>query len=74
MANVLDAVLETTKALSPAPTRKVAEAAKAQAKTKTKQAEVKATKLGLKPKLGLQRPLRGSLPRLRKRWQGRLHL
>jgi hypothetical protein len=28
MANVLDVVLETTKTLSPAPTRKVAEAAK----------------------------------------------
>jgi hypothetical protein len=44
MANVLDAVLETTKALSPAPTRKVAEAAKAQAETDTKQAKVEATK------------------------------
>jgi hypothetical protein len=44
MANLLDAVLETTKALSPAPIRKVAKAAKAQAKTKTKQAEVEATK------------------------------
>jgi hypothetical protein len=32
MASVLDAVLETTKALSPAPTRKIAEAAKVQAK------------------------------------------
>jgi hypothetical protein len=31
MANVLDAVLETTKALSPAPTKKIAEAAKARA-------------------------------------------
>jgi hypothetical protein len=44
MANVLDAVLETTKALSPAPTKKIAEAAKAQAETKTRQAEVEATK------------------------------
>jgi hypothetical protein len=44
MANVLDVVLETTKALSPAPTRKVAEATKAQPKTDTKQAEVEATK------------------------------
>jgi hypothetical protein len=34
MASVLDAVLETTKALSPAPTRKIAEAAKVQAKAK----------------------------------------
>jgi hypothetical protein len=38
MANVLDAVLETTKALSPSPTKKIAEAGKAQAKTETKQA------------------------------------
>jgi uncharacterized membrane protein YqiK len=44
MANVLDAVLETTKALSPAPTKKIAEAAKAQAKTETGQAEAEATK------------------------------
>ena len=45
MANALDAVLETTKALSPALTRKVAEAAKAQAETETKQAKVEATKV-----------------------------
>jgi hypothetical protein len=35
MANVLDAVLETTKALSPAPTKKIVEAAKAQAEAET---------------------------------------
>jgi hypothetical protein len=67
MANVLDVVLETTKALSPAPTRKVAEAAKAQPETDTKQAEVEATKTELKPKLGLQRPPRRSLSHVRKR-------
>jgi hypothetical protein len=33
MASVLDAVLETTKALSPAPTKKTAEAATVQAET-----------------------------------------
>jgi hypothetical protein len=44
MANVLDAVLETTKALSPAPTKKIAEAAKAQAEAKTGQAKAEATK------------------------------
>jgi hypothetical protein len=44
MANVLDAMLETTKALSPAPTKKIAEAAKAQAEAKTGQAEAEATK------------------------------
>jgi hypothetical protein len=43
MANVLDAVLETTKALSPAPTKKNAEAAKTQAEAKTWQAETEAT-------------------------------
>jgi hypothetical protein len=34
MANVLDAIMETTKALSPAPTKKIAEAVKVQAKAK----------------------------------------
>jgi hypothetical protein len=41
MANML----ETTKALSPAPSKKVAEAAKAQAEAKTGQAEAEATKI-----------------------------
>jgi hypothetical protein len=36
MANVLDVVLETTKTLSPAPTRKITEASKAQPKAETK--------------------------------------
>jgi hypothetical protein len=40
MANVLDAMLETTKALSPAPTKKIAEATKAEAEAG--QAEAKA--------------------------------
>jgi hypothetical protein len=44
MANVLDAVVETTKALSPAPTKKIAEADKAQAEAETGQAEAEATK------------------------------
>ena len=44
MANVLDAVLETTKALSPPPTKKIAEAAKAQAESETRQAEAEAMK------------------------------
>jgi hypothetical protein len=43
MANVLDAVLESTKALSPAPTKKIAEAAKTQAEAETGQAETEAT-------------------------------
>jgi hypothetical protein len=44
MANMLDAVLETTKALSPAPTKKIAEAVKAQVEAETGQAEAEATK------------------------------
>jgi hypothetical protein len=44
MANMLDAVMETTKALSPAPTKKIVEAAKAQAEAETGQAEAEATK------------------------------
>jgi hypothetical protein len=42
MANVLDVVLETTKALSRSPTKKIVEAAKAQAEAKTGQAEAEA--------------------------------
>jgi hypothetical protein len=42
MANMLDAVLETTKALSPAPSKKIAEAAKAQAEAEAGQAEAEA--------------------------------
>jgi hypothetical protein len=45
MTNVLDAVLETTKALSPTPTKKIAKAAKAQAKAETGQVEVEAMKI-----------------------------
>jgi hypothetical protein len=57
MANVLDAVLEPTKALSPAPTRKIAEAAKAQAEAKTGQAETKATKIQAKDEAGPPAPV-----------------
>jgi hypothetical protein len=46
MANVLDVVLETTKTLSPAPTRKVAEAAKARLEADTKLVEIKANNSG----------------------------
>jgi hypothetical protein len=42
MANMLDAVLETTKALSPTPSKKIAEAAKAQAEVEARQAETEA--------------------------------
>jgi hypothetical protein len=42
MANVLDAVLETMKVLSPAATKKVDETPKMQAEAKTRQAETEA--------------------------------
>jgi hypothetical protein len=42
MASVLDAVLETTKALSPSPSKKIAEVAKAQTEAKARQAEAEA--------------------------------
>jgi hypothetical protein len=45
MANVLDAVLETTKVLSPAATNKVAEATKTQAEAKTGQAEAEVAQI-----------------------------
>jgi hypothetical protein len=52
MANVLDVVLETIKTLSPAPTRKVAEASKAQPEADTKQAEVKAATIQTETEAG----------------------
>jgi hypothetical protein len=51
-ANVLDVVLETTKTLSPAPTRKVAEASKAQPEADTKQAEVEAATIQAETEAG----------------------
>ena len=65
MANVLDAVLETTKALSPAPTKKIAEAAKAQAEAETGQAEAKA-----RPSA----PIAAKPAAPEEKWQGRMHL
>ena len=52
MANVLDVVLETAKTLSPAPTRKIAEASKAQPKAETKQAEVEAATIQAETEVG----------------------
>jgi hypothetical protein len=52
MANVLDVVLETTKTLSPAPTRKIVEASKAQPKAETKKAEVEAATIQAKTEAG----------------------
>jgi hypothetical protein len=56
MANVLDVVLETTRTLSPAPTRKIVEASKAQPKAETKQAEVKATIIQSETQAGPSEP------------------
>jgi hypothetical protein len=52
MANVLDVVIETAKTLSPAPTRKIAEASKAQPEAETKQAEVEATTIQAETEAG----------------------
>jgi hypothetical protein len=56
MANVLDVVLETAKTLNPAPTKKIAEASKAQPEGETKQAEVGATIIQTKTKAGPLEP------------------
>jgi hypothetical protein len=53
MANVLDAVLETIKALSPAPAKKIAQTeAKSQAEAETGQAEAEATQTQAEVKTG----------------------
>jgi hypothetical protein len=57
MGNMLDPVLETTKALSPAPTKKIVEAAKAQAKAENGQAEVEATKTQAEAEAGPSAPV-----------------
>jgi hypothetical protein len=56
MINVLDVVLETAKSLSPAPSRKIAEASKALPEAETKQAEVKAAKIQAKTEAGPSEP------------------
>jgi hypothetical protein len=56
MANVLDVVLETTRTLSPAPTRKIVESSKAQPKAVTKQAEVEATIIQSETEAGPSEP------------------
>jgi hypothetical protein len=52
MANVLDVVLETAKTLSSTPSRKVAEASKAQPSTETKQAAVEAVTIQAETEAG----------------------
>ena len=54
---MLDAMMETTKALSPAPTKKIAEAAKAQTEAETGQAEAKATKTQVEAEAGPSAPI-----------------
>jgi hypothetical protein len=57
MANVLDVVLQTTKTLSPAPTRKIVEASKAQPEAETKQAEVEAATIQAETEAGPSVPI-----------------
>jgi hypothetical protein len=61
MANVLDVVLETTKTLSPAPSRKLPKLPKRNPKLKRSRQKSKVQQFKLKSKLGLQSPLRQSL-------------
>jgi Tfp pilus assembly major pilin PilA len=56
MANVLDVVLETAKTLSSTPSRKIAEALKAQPEAKTEQAEVKAATIQAETEAGPSEP------------------
>jgi hypothetical protein len=56
MANVLDVVLEIAKSLSPAPSRKIAEASKALPGAETKQAEVEAEKIQAESEAGPSEP------------------
>jgi hypothetical protein len=57
IANMLDAVLETTEALSRAPTKNIAKASKAQAEAKTGQAETEATKTLAEAEAGPSAPV-----------------
>jgi hypothetical protein len=56
MANVLDVVLETAKTLSSTPSRKLAEASKAQPEAETKQAEVEAVVIQSEIEVGSSEP------------------
>jgi hypothetical protein len=57
MVSVLDAVIETMKALSPAPIKKIAKAAKAQAEAKSGRAEAEATKTQANAEAGPLAPI-----------------
>jgi hypothetical protein len=57
MANVLDVVLEMTKTLNPAPSRKIVEASKGQREAETKQAEVEASIIQTETEAGPSEPI-----------------
>jgi hypothetical protein len=56
MVNVLDVVLETAKTLSSTPSKKIAEASKAQPEAETKQTEVEATTIQAETEAGPSEP------------------
>jgi hypothetical protein len=74
MANVLDSVLETTKALSPAPIKKIDEAAEAQTEPESGQAEAEATKTQAKAEARPSAPVVAKPAAPEEKRQGRLHL
>jgi hypothetical protein len=74
MANVSDAVMETTKALSPAPTKKIVEATTAQAGAETGQAEAEATKTQAEAEGGPSAPVATKPAAPEEKRQGGLHL
>jgi hypothetical protein len=74
MASILDDVIETTKALSPAPTKKIAEAAKAQAEAETGRAEAEATKTQAEAEAGPSVPVAANPAAPEEKRQDRLHL
>jgi hypothetical protein len=74
MANMLDAVLETTKLLSPAATKKVAEATKTQTEAKTGQAETEAAQAQIEAKAGPSVPTEMELAEPKEKRQSGLHL
>jgi hypothetical protein len=74
MVNVLDAVLETTKVLSPAATKKIAETTKTQAETKTRQAETEAAVAQTEAEAGPSVPTEMEPADPKEKRQNRLHL
>jgi hypothetical protein len=64
MASLLDAVLETTKALSPAPSKKIVEATKVQTKAETGQAEAKAGQTEAKTRPSMPSEAKAVMPEI----------